>query len=204
MDYRSVGQKYLGSPFRVCNRCHNKYIDNNFVEAALLTKKDFILSFPWLRSIMNVGAALFFIAPALFFLFTGGFEIELLICLAVGVLFLIIPIKQAVTLVKYVTLKDEDLLQEIEESKERLSNPEYVLAIWDAGAYVTKEILDWANNAVKKTTQKPETPTNISVSSSTDTDTFSFCRKCGTQIDDDSIFCRKCGTKIKETNNDLQ
>jgi ribosomal protein L40E len=25
-----------------------------------------------------------------------------------------------------------------------------------------------------------------------------FCRKCGTNLEEDSIFCRKCGTEIKE------
>jgi len=201
IDYRSVGQKYLGSPFRVCKYCGNKYIDNKFVEVALLTKKDFILSFPWLKSIMYICISMFMIIPSLIFTFSDGFDIAFLFISAFGSIFLISPIKELITLIRYITLKDDDFLKEIEKSKIRLSDPEYVIALDKIGARVTDDLLTWAINAINNPNKHVESP--ISKKEVTNVE-IRYCRMCGADIINGSRFCRKCGTEImEENNNDL-
>ena len=195
---QSIGKpQHIGSPFRICSRCGMEYIDTNYREAALLTKKDFILSYPWLAAILRIAVSLIAIIGSIILMVDYGFDFMFLILTLAGVAMLYTPIKQLIVLKKYISLEDEKLNREIEASKARLSDPEYVIALWKAGAYVTAEILEWAKEAVKNdnndsiSVQADEEPKSIE-------NKVCFCRKCGTQVDTDGRFCRKCGTKVKE------
>ena len=198
---RSTGKpQHLGSPFRTCRYCGKEYIDTNYREAALLTKKDFILSYDWLAAVTRVVIVLFLVvASASLFEF-----IWFLITMFVAVAMLYTPIKQLFVLRRYISLKDEKLNQEIEASKARLSDPEYVIALWKAGAYVTYEIVEWAKETVNNA-DDDSIPVQADEEHKSTENKICFCRKCGAQIDADSKFCRKCGTEImEENNNDLQ
>ena len=145
----SIGKpNHLGSPFRICSRCGMEYIDTNYREAALLTKKDFILSYPWLAAILRIAVSLIAIIGSIILMVDYGFDFMFLILTLAGVAMLYTPIKQLIVLKKYISLEDEKLNQEIEASKARLSDPEYVIALWKAGAYVTAEILEWAKETI--------------------------------------------------------
>lgn len=193
----SVGKpKHYGSPFRICKNCGHEYVDTNYVEAALLTKSSFLMSFSWLGFILRIFISLTLIVWTID---AYGFDFDLLAIavIGVGIALLISPIKQFIALIRYVSLKDEKFNKELEVSKIRLSDPQYVIALWKAGAHVTYELLEWAKEAVKNdnndsiSVQADEEPKSIE-------NKVCFCRKCGTQIDTDSSFCHKCGTKVKE------
>ena len=195
---RSIGKpQHLGSPFRICRSCGMKYIDTNYKEAALLTKTDFILSYPWVAAVLRVVVSLFLVVAPVSWMINIGFEFIFLIAMFAGIAILYTPIKQLVILRRYISLKDEKLNQEIEVSKARLSDPKYVIALWKAGAYVTYEIVEWAKDAVNNVDDTVVSAQN-DIEDRTPENKICFCRKCGTQIDADSRFCRKCGTKVKE------
>ena len=120
----SVGKpNHLGSPFRICSRCGKEYIDTNYREAALLTKKDFILSYPWFAAILHIAISLIAIIGSIILMVTYGFDFMFLIAMFAGIAMLYTPTKQLIVLKKYISLEDEKLNQEIEASKARLSDP---------------------------------------------------------------------------------
>ena len=194
----SIGKpQHIGSPFRICRQCGKEYIDTNYKEAALLSKKDFVLSVSWIGVLLYGGVSLITMIASITLIFNYGFDFMFLLALLFGIALAYRPIKELITLIKYLSFKDEKFQRELEASKKRLSDPKYVIALWQAGAYVTHELLDWAKEAVKN-----DNSDSISVQADEETKSIEnkvcFCRKCGTQIDADSRFCRKCGTKVKE------
>ena len=210
----SIGKpKHFGSPFRICKYCGREYIDTNYIEPALLEKKDLEPSFSWSGFVTSILMSLFLIGYPISFLVLDGLGggagtiiISILILLAVfagGIAMLVYTINQLKTYIQYNPSKDGKLQKEIEASKARLSNPEYVIALWKAGAHVTLELLDWAKNAMDNTTENMETSIADEDVQHID-NKISYCRKCGFKLESDSRFCRKCGTEVKENNNDLQ
>jgi phage FluMu protein Com len=144
----SVGKpKHYGSPFRICKNCGHEYVDTNYVEAALLTKSSFLMSFSWLGFILRIFISLTLIVWTID---AYGFDFDLLAIavIGVGIALLISPIKQLITLIRYALFKDEKFQRELEASKKRLSDPKYVIALWKAGAYITYDLLEWAKEAV--------------------------------------------------------
>lgn len=133
-------RKRYGSPFRICPRCKNTYFDNKYIEPGLLNKKDF-KKFSW--------GSLPLIALGLFGLYftMSDFDIATLFFylffLALGVILLVISLM-------YNPDEDYILQYEITQSKERLSDPRYVIALWKAGCKITPEILQWAKKAIEE------------------------------------------------------
>lgn len=145
----SIGKpQHIGSPFRICQQCGKEYIDTNYKEAALLSKKDFVLSVSWIGILLYGGVSLITMIASITLIFNYGFDFMFLLALLFGIVLAYRPIKQLITLIGYVSFKDEKFQRELEASKKRLSDPKYVIALWQAGAYVTHELLDWAQNAI--------------------------------------------------------
>ena len=131
-----------GSPFRKCQHCGHTYADANYIEAGLydeaeLNKK----SFKWI-----CGAALLFVSGAYFVY--GGIVWSRISVGLIGILLLALCVFCIISNLKYHPRQDERLQKEIRESKERLSNPYYVIALWKAECHVTPELLAWAKKAV--------------------------------------------------------
>ena len=127
-----------GSPFKTCPRCKNIYVDNNFIEPALLDNSDF-KKFSWGSiPLILIGAG------ALYFVVTE-FNI---VALIVAIFSLIVGVVSLVSSLKYNPEKDGSLQIAIKESQKRLSDPHYVIALWKAGGHITRELLDWAKENV--------------------------------------------------------
>lgn len=201
----SIGKpQHIGSPFRICQQCGKEYIDTNYKEAALLSKKDFVLSVSWIGIILYGGVSLITIIASITLIFNYGFDFMFLLALLFGIALAYRPIEQLVTLIKYIAFKDEKFQKELEASKKRISDPKYVIALWKAGAHITYDLLAWAKEAVMDDNDNVA-PVQTSEETPSIGIKLCFCRKCGTNIEEGSRFCRKCGTEIMEgNNNDLQ
>lgn len=135
---------HYGSPFRICPHCKNSYVDNNYIEPGLLDNKDF-KRFNW-------GSILFVLIGA-FFIY-GGITEPHIFMLIVGILGLALGAFLLISGIKYKPEEDERLQREIKESKERLSDPHYVIALWKAECHLTPEILAWAKKAIAEEREK--------------------------------------------------
>lgn len=130
-------QTHYGSPFKTCPRCKKTYVDKNYIEPGLLDTKDF-KTFSWgVIPLAILGVFCFCLGitgviPALIF----------------GLLLIAFCVFIIVCNLKYDPEKDEDLQRKIKESKERLSDPHYVIALWKAECHITPEILQWAKKAI--------------------------------------------------------
>ena len=119
-----------------------------------MDEKDLKPSFPWFGFVATVLLSFVFISyPILTLILYGLGEgidniIVSLLCslamLAAGIAILVFVIKKLVAYIKYDPAKDIILQHEVEASKKRLSDPEYVIALWKAGGHVTPEIVNWA------------------------------------------------------------
>lgn len=133
-----------GSPFRECKFCGSIYVDTNFIEAGLYEEREiFKKSFKWI-----IGAVLLF-CVGVFFLYVGISSLSV-VSILIGVASLALCIFCIVSNLKYDPEQDEELQREFRESKRRLSDPHYVIALWKAECHLTTELLAWAKKEVAK------------------------------------------------------
>lgn len=133
--YDSRKHQY-GSPFRVCKKCKKGFIDTDFIEIGLLP--------PW--KIKNPR-----VYPGSILIFSVG-----ILCLF---LFWVPgPITNNITIIIIALLssfmvvsdlrdyqeRSDYILNELKQSKSRLSNPEYVLALYEIGIGIPEEIYNEA------------------------------------------------------------
>lgn len=136
-------QIQFGSPLRTCRYCGAAYVDNNYTEAAWADKKDLYgKSFPF--------SALIFVAVGGFMIY-GWWVSGRIAILLIGVAMAAIGVLSVVSTIKYKPSEDAELQAEIEESKKRCSNPDYVIALWKAGGNLSPEALQWAKKGDCKT-----------------------------------------------------
>ena len=129
-----------GSPFRKCRHCGHIYVDTNYIEPGVMDEKDlYKRHFSW--------GGLLYIAIGLLLLY-GGWIYSKIVGVIIGLAVLILGVIVIIGSVKYKPEEDEKLARELQASKERLSNPHYIIALWEAGCHISVELLDWAKKAV--------------------------------------------------------
>lgn len=127
-----------GSPFRICERCKKGFIDTDFIEIGLLP--------PWKIRNPRIypGSIIILLTGILppFFLWVPGQAEDYIVFLFV-VIFGIINVVSDLYSYKR---RSEYILEELEKSKARLSNPEYVLALYEIGVEIPDDLYDSAKS----------------------------------------------------------
>ena len=132
---KNRSSKY-GSPLRTCRNCGKPYIDDNFVEVAFLSEKEIKnRSFSWQSIVWALVGIL-----VLFF----GISESSVIMTIIGIILAGIGAVSIISYLRYVPKNDKSLQLELEQSKNRLSNPNYVIALMQAGYMPPRELVEWA------------------------------------------------------------
>lgn len=125
-----------GTPFRTCQYCGKYYVDDNFIEAGCFDNAEFKKrTFSW--------QSIFWIFLGIAIMILGIFE-SVIPLIVIGLGMAGIGVASIVSYIRYVPSNDAKLQAELLQSKERLSNPNYVIALKEAGCYVTNELVKWA------------------------------------------------------------
>ena len=150
----STNNKIYGSPFIVCKKCSNVFIDKDIREMALEgdapvnTRK-----FSFIDIMMLIFGVLFIYcafdsASDMFYLFIGG-----------GIFFFFGGLYLLITDIKSFDKRRQDIYQEFLESSQRLSNPEYLQALKSIGVYLPPKYSDYLSKS--KESQKDDFSCNI-------------------------------------------
>lgn len=124
-----------GSPFKTCGFCGKHFVDTDYVEIGLLDNKGIKEnSFGWRAPAL--------IVLGIFFVVVAWGEATIVILLGLGML--AFGIYNIIYNIRWKPENDEDVQEMVKESKQRLSNPHYVIALWKNGCKVTPEIVAWA------------------------------------------------------------
>ena len=138
-------QRKYGSPIRICNHCKHNYLDDNFTEAALLSEKEVKdRAFSW--------SSIFFVLIGGVALFFGITEFTVW-SIVVGVILVGLGLFSIVSYLKYDPSKDESFQCELRASKQRLSNPQYIIALWELGYPIPSKIFNEAKEILNYKTK---------------------------------------------------
>lgn len=131
-----------GSPFRTCKNCKKSFIDTDFIEIGLLPpwKIRNPRVYPGSILILSVG-----ILMALFLWIPGPItnNIVTIAIASIGLLMTISDLRDYQD-------RSEYILHELKHSKSRLSNPEYVLALYEIGVGIPEDIYNEALHQISR------------------------------------------------------
>lgn len=138
-------QRQYGSPIRTCPRCGRTYLDDNFAEAGLLSEKEVKeRAFSWFSIIVVLMGG--------FFLFFGIKELTVSL-IALGIILVALGLFSIISNLKYEPSEDEKFQNELRESKQRLSNPQYVIALYELGYSIPSEMFNKAKEILNYKTK---------------------------------------------------
>jgi len=129
-----------GSPIRKCQHCGKTYVDNNYVEAAFFNEEQ-------LKKRASSWKNYIWVAIGIWLLVVGIFEaIGEIITIAIVISG--IGVFSIIYNYSYEPNNDKSLQEELEKSKERLSNPQYIITLYKAGSFVPIEQVEWAKEVL--------------------------------------------------------
>lgn len=139
-ERRKDDQNPYGCPFKKCPNCNREFVDTDYIEPGLLDSKDFkTRAFGW--------GAPFLIVMGIVIAVVSFRELYVLgIVLGLGII--AFGAFNIICNINWNPSKDEQLLNMIEDSKKRLADPHYVIALWKNGCFVTQELVQWAKKEV--------------------------------------------------------
>ena len=138
-------REQYGSPFKICPHCHNAYFDENFVEPGLISEKEVK------RNAFSWGNVFYAIVGAAFLV--GGCVTSEILLIVIGVIVTALAVVAIVISLKYDPQKDSEFQQKLLESRNRLSDPKYVIALYEAGYYIPATLLSDAKKTLNYKTK---------------------------------------------------
>lgn len=143
---KDVREPY-GSPFKRCRNCEKIFVDNSYIEPGLLDLEEpKKRSFSW--------GSLVLIALGGYIAKEGIAEMDYIFFMGLGMFLL-----GVVTLISNLRWKPEEdvsLLSQIADSKKRLSDPHYVMALHNNDCYVTTDLVAWAKKEIGEQNKEQE------------------------------------------------
>lgn len=132
-----------GSPFRKCPYCGYGYLDKNYIEPGVIDEAD-------LHSKKYAWGGLLYVLFGGFFIFLSLYGRIRYLFLIVGIGTVLLGIFATVNALKSNPKEDKELNKQLAESRKRLSDPHYVIALWKAECQITPELLTWAKKEIDK------------------------------------------------------
>lgn len=137
--------KQYGSPIRMCRHCAHNYLDDNYAEAALFSEKEVKKrKFSWQAVFLVLigGIALF-----------GGIAELIIWWIVVGAVLAGLGLFSIISDLKYNPQNDKIFQLELRESKKRLSDPRYVIALWELGYPIPPQMFNEAKEILNYKTK---------------------------------------------------
>ena len=139
-ERRKDSEQPYGSPFKTCKFCGKPFVDTDYVEIGLLENKDIKeSSFGW-------GAPALIVFGIIILAVTWGDADTPALILGLGMI--AFGLFNIIYNLRWKPENDEALQKMVKESKRRLSDPHYVIALWKNDCYVTPEIVAWAKREI--------------------------------------------------------